>query len=87
LASKTAANLRVAVFDLAVRPGGRRDFFGGGVPAFVYWEGENPGFIGIGPVHREFTKLYEGRGADSRTIRAKILMRQRVDPFTAGGRA
>jgi hypothetical protein len=57
-----------------------------GVPAFVYWEGENPGFIGIGPVNREFTIVYGGRGPDSRTIRVKMLMRQRVDPFTGGGR-
>src|SRR5262249_43368369 len=41
---------------------GWRDFSGGVSPLFVYWEGENPGFIGIGPVNREFTE-FTGGGA------------------------
>ena len=44
-----------------------REFFGRGVPDLFTGRVENAGFIGIGPVNSEFTKVYpeggRGRGA------------------------
>jgi hypothetical protein len=43
-------------------PEDRRDFLSAASPGFVDWEGENAGFIGIGPVYMEWTVVDRSRG-------------------------